>query len=160
MAKEAVADANTIILLAKINSINLLNNIFKKIILPSQVVEEIFAKNTPDAILIKEHFGKLFEEVKAKSDIDMPLGIGERAGISYCLESKINIFLTDDDRARRFAKGLNLEVLGVVSILLWNLSNKKVNKSEFIRLINLLMVNNYQITPEAYSDIMNLIEEL
>jgi predicted nucleic acid-binding protein len=159
MVKTAVADANTIILLSKINSLDLACNIFNKIIIPSQVAEEIFIKNTPDTILIKEQFGKLFKEVETKSDIEIPLGKGERAAISCCIESKINIFLTDDERARRFAKGLNLEVFGVVSILLWNLSNKRINKSEFIRLINLLMTNNYQITPEAYSDIMNLIHE-
>jgi len=47
---------------------------------------------------IKEGF---IEEIDVKKVIDLPVHQGEKAAISLCLEKKINIFLSDDGKARR-----------------------------------------------------------
>ena len=154
---EAVANTSSIIFLAKINIFFLAKNIFSKILIPKQVINEIFKKDDPENRLIKNELQKFLKEVEIAKIKEFPLDEGEKAAISLCLQNHIKIFLSDDKKARRFARSLGLETIGILGIILWNLNNKKLKKEDAIKLINKLIDKGYYMPPSLYTKIIQLI---
>jgi len=85
------------------------------------------------------------------------LDMGERAAISLCLEKKINIFLSDDKKARKLARGLSIETLGIAGIIKYNLEEKNISKEEAKDLINQLIKDGYYMSSILYSELLILV---
>jgi uncharacterized protein len=159
MEKEIVSNSSSIIFLAKLDLFYLAKNIFSRIILPEEVIKELSQKESSENHLIKRELAKFLVEQKVYSIKDFPLDAGEKAAISLCLEKNITTFLSDDKKARVYAKSLGIEVIGIIGILLFNFSEKKIDKKEFHRLLNKLLSVGYYISPALYAEIMRTIEE-
>tara|TARA_Y100000310_G_scaffold164768_1_gene164533 strand:- start:1387 stop:1869 length:483 start_codon:yes stop_codon:yes gene_type:complete len=160
MKQTVVSNTSTLIFLAKLDAYNLAKNRFPEILVPKQVLEEIFVKPTPEINIIKDNLTTFLQEIEVKNIKDLPLGDGERSAISYCLQNKYKLFLSDDKKARRIARSLGLETVGILGILLWNLENKKINKIKFMNLFNNLIKKKYYISSDLYSRIMELIKNI
>lgn len=158
MEKEAVADSSFIIFIAKLDAFNLVKNTFSRILLPEEVIEELFRKNSSENELIKRQLADLLVKLSVKEIRDIPLGDGEKAAISLCLEKKVKILLSDDKKARTFAKSLGLSVLGILGLLLINLKENRLNRKNFIELLNKLVGLGYYISPALYAEIMKNVE--
>lgn len=157
MEKEVIANTSSLIFIAKINRFDLVKNIFTKIIVPKEVINEIFDKDKPENTLIKKEINTFIQVENVKEIREFSADKGERAAISLCLEKKDRTFLSDDKKARKIARSLEIDTLGILGILLWNLENKYIAKQEFEELINDLMKNGYYITSNTYT---KLIEKL
>ncbi len=159
MEKEAVSNSSSIIYLAKLNILNLAKNIFTNILLPKQVVNELFVRFSPENEIIRKELGKFFIETEVKKTRELPLDKGEKEAISLCLEKDIKKFLSDDRKARLYANSLGIEVMGVIGILLLNLENRYITKGELHALLDKLIKNGYYLSPPIYAKVMKLIEE-
>ncbi|MBS3074508.1 hypothetical protein J4447_03580 [Candidatus Pacearchaeota archaeon] len=159
MEKEVVSNTSSVIFLAKLDIFNLAKNIFSKIIIPTEVADELFKKNSPENERIKRELNNFLIEKKVEKIKDLPLGGGERAAISLCLEREIKMFLSDDKKARVYARSLGLRSIGILGIILINLRDKKISKKEFIRLLNEWIRKGYYISPLLYAEILKEIEE-
>lgn len=157
MEKEAVADSSFIIFLAKLNIFNLAKNVFSRILLPNEVIDELFKKDSSENELIKRSFGNFLIKHAVNEIKKIPLGDGEKAAISLCLEKKIKILLSDDKKARTYAKSLGLKVMGILGLLLFNLKEANINKREFLELLNKLVDRGYYISPALYAEVMKII---
>ena len=123
------------------------------VIVPPKVRAEVFAK---DPEVIKNTFSTL--QIKhPKKKLDLKLGEGETEAISLCLEDGISDFLSDDKRARSVAKMLKLNRIGTLGILLWNVKKGFIKKSECRELVDQLVRNNYFISTELYSKVVELL---
>lgn len=160
MEKEAVANASSIIFLAKLDIFSLLKNVYPKIVLPKEVITELFEKDSPENEIIKKELNNLFIESEVKNVKDFSLGEGEKAAISLCLEKNIRTFISDDKKARIYAKSVGINVIGILGILLFNLKEKIIDKKEFQRLLNKLVEKGYYISPELYAEVLKRIEEI
>ncbi len=161
MEKEViVANSSSLIFIAKLDIFNLAKNKFKKILVPRQVMNEIFKKRTAETLIIKRELNSFVNEVVVKKIKEIPVDEGERAAISFCLNNNKKIFLSDDKKARRFARSFKLETIGTLGILLWNLEHRKMKKQEFIDLLNNLIKNGFYISLSVYSNVMKLVEML
>lgn len=160
MKKEVVTNASSIVFIAKLNLFHLSKNIFLKILVPKQVVKEIFVKKTPETLLVKKEIGNFLIETEVKNIKELPLDRGEKEAISLCLEKNIKTFLSEDKKARRYARSLNLETIGILGILIWNLKNNKIEKKEFLKFLDSLIEKGYYISSELYSEIIKLVDSL
>jgi len=151
MEEKAVANTSSILFLAKLNRFDLLKNKFSEILIPKQVVEEIFEKDNPENLIIKKELEDFLKEKNVTNLKDFGLDKGERASLSLCLEKKIPIFISDDKKARKFARSLGIETIGIAGILLWNLENKKITKGELKNLLDDLVEMRYYISSSIYS---------
>ena len=159
MEKEVVSNSSSLIFLAKLDIINLAKNLFSAILIPKQVFNEIFNKRMLENILLEKEVGKFLIVRNVKNVKDFSLDIGEQAAISLCLQEKKKTFLSDDKKARILARNLEIEVIGVLGILLWNLKNNKIKKDVCLNLLNKLMNKGYYMSPELYSDIFSEIND-
>lgn len=160
MEKEiAVSNTSSLIYIAKLNIFHLAKNMFKEIRVPEEVTKEIFVKTCPENIIIKKELENFLKEIKVKNIKNLPLEIGESSGISYCLESNIKTFLSDDKNARIIAESLELKVKGILGILLWNLKEKNINKLNCEELLKKLVKHGYYISSELYSEIIEQIRK-
>jgi len=159
MEKEVVSNSSSIIFIAKLDIFNLAKNVFSKIIIPKAVIKELFEKSSPENEIIKRELKDFLIENEVKNIKDFPLDDGEKEAISLCLEKNIKTFLSDDKKARAYAKSLGINVLGMIGILFLNLNEKKINKKEFSSLLHKLIDIGYYISPDVYAEIIKTINE-
>ena len=156
--EKAIANTSSLVFIAKLNLFKLVKNLFSLIFVPEQVIEELFIKDNPENLLIKKEIQNNFiKEVKIKNIKDLPLDVGEKAAISLCLEKNIKTFLSDDKKARNYARSLKLKTIGILGILLWNFQHNKIRKDDFIDYLNKLIDFGYYISPGLYFKIMQLV---
>ncbi|MEK6893282.1 MAG: DUF3368 domain-containing protein [Nanoarchaeota archaeon] len=156
--KEAVSNASTIIFAAKINRLDLLKNIFKRIFVPFEVIDEIFKKESPENNIIKKERGVLFNEVKVRKIMNIPAGIGERAAISYCIANKVLIFMSDDKKARIFAESFNIQPIGILGIILVNLKENLISIDEAENVFQELIDKGFYVSSDIYAEMMKQIK--
>lgn len=159
MEKEAVTNTSSLIFIGKQRLFYLLKNIFDKVLVPKEVIIELLKKDSFETIYIKEELGSFLKEIDVKKIYDIPLGLGEKAAISLCLERNIKIFLSDDKKARNYARSLKIETLGVIGVILENLNRNKINNKEARILIDNLIKNGYYMTSDLYSEVLKICQK-
>lgn len=122
-----VADSSVIIVLWRVQRLNLLHQLFGEVVIPAAVATEISVQGKPGSTLLSETDwikpASLFDITLADRFISgaegMPrLDIGESEAIALALELKANALLVDDRQGRMVAKQMGIRVIGVVGILL------------------------------------------
>jgi predicted nucleic acid-binding protein len=111
MQKIIVADASCLILLKKIGQIDLLQNLFGRILITPEVAEE-FKETLPDFIEIRKSQEKNYQRI-----IQTSLDIGEASVIALALEYENSLLIIDELKGRIKAKSLGLNVTGTLGIL-------------------------------------------
>ncbi len=113
-----VSDASPIIVLLKTNNLSILKDLFEKITIPTAVYKEITAKEQEKIIfdkidwIKKRNIKNTQENVLLEKLIDK----GEAEAIILAKELKTTLLL-DDAKARKYAKLLNVEVIGTLGLL-------------------------------------------
>jgi len=129
-----ISDTTTLIILGKINRYDLLENIFDKIYLPTEVTKEISIK--ADGIYEKIRNNQLFE-IKEITDIALfslingILDRGESQAIVLAKELNL-ILLIDEKKGRKIAKNMGLNIIGLLGILILNVKKQYISKKEAI----------------------------
>ena len=157
--ERAVSNTTTLLFLAKVKRLDLLQNLYKKIYIPNKILEEILIKETPELVYLKKYLGNYILEENPKNLRSLPLDEGEQAAISLCLEKKGNLFISDDLRARNFAESLGLPIIGTLGILLDNLRRRKINKKEAFSLLQQLLTKGMYLSTDVYAEVEKIIEE-
>jgi predicted nucleic acid-binding protein len=121
MPEKAIVDTSTLIALDKIGLSEILCKIYTEIILPEAVISE-FGTPTIDCYSTKNVKSQLVSLFVS----ELNLGRGEAEVLALARETGIRIIM-DDEKARKVAKTLGLNITGTIGVLL---------KAEKIGLIN------------------------
>lgn len=164
-----VSNTGPLIHLAKIGKLNLLKELFGKILIPKvvkiEVVDRGKEEGAPDAFLIEnemvegwiaveEDVSDNVKEIAEKAGIDM----GEIVAIMLAKKKGCSI-LIDDLAARRFAAGLGLEVVGSVGVLIRAARTGKISKDGALESLEKLG-DIMWLGVDVYEDARKTIEEL
>lgn len=106
-----IADASCLILLEKIEMLDILRRLFGKITVTRDVADE-FGKDIPEWIIInnpKDKIGVLILE----SSVDR----GEASSIALALETPQSLLIIDDLKGRRLANRFGINITGTFGIL-------------------------------------------
>lgn len=122
----AVANASPLIALAKIDRFSLLKRLFREIVVPEAVWEEVVVRGAgrPAAELAvsAEQEGwlrrRVVKDTLAVTVLRATLGAGEAQAIVLAQEVEATWVLLDDDLARAHADRIGLKVKGTAGILL------------------------------------------
>jgi uncharacterized protein len=116
-----VCNTSPLILLAKIDRLNLLSQLYTEILIPQSVLEEVNVKTGPDTERVqrsaKEH---LHLQLISKEMLDLvpdTLGVGERAAIALALSVNADLVILDDQQGRRVALEQGLKITGTIGVL-------------------------------------------
>lgn len=164
-----VSNAGPLIHLAKIGKLNLLRELFGKIIIPNvvkiEVVDRGKEEGAPDAFLIESEIEEGW--IAVEEDVnDKAKEIAEKAGIDrgevvaiMLAKMKGCSILIDDLAARSFATGLGLEVVGSIGVLIRVAKEVKISKSDALKALEKLG-DIMWLGVDVYEDARKTIEEL
>ena len=117
---KVVMNASPIILLHKINRLDLLNKLFECVLIPEAVVQEINAVNSLDEPTILSNISYECIKVTNRAAVISLLGrlhLGEVEVMVGALEQGIATVVLDDFSARNKAKQLGLSVTGTLGVI-------------------------------------------
>lgn len=163
-----VSNASPLMYLAKIGKLDLLKELFKEIIVPKEVYEEIVVEGKKEGFLdayvvesaVNEKRIKV-EEVRVDKELEMfapEIDSGEIAVISLARKIKPSLVLIDDASARTIAEGFGFNVKGTLYVLLMALKKKLIEKKEIKDLINRLIKLGFRISHELYGEVLKEID--
>jgi len=123
--KKVICNASPLIALSSISQLELLEKIFKNIIIPEAVYKEVVeeGKGKTGAKKVEEYVGKWIElkNVKNLNEVNILRSIldyGEAEVIVLGQEIKADLLVLDNKEPRLFAKQLGFKVIGTIGILI------------------------------------------
>jgi len=158
-----ISNSTPLIAFIKRNELSILKTLFKEIIIPKAVYDEIL--NTPGTLnkegeILKKEIKKkwiLIKEITTLKFPELNLGRGETEALNLCIESNNPLLLIDEKKARNIAKSLKIDVLGTLGIL--SLVNKRglKNEQEILENLDLLIKKGFYLSSEVILGFLNKI---
>jgi predicted nucleic acid-binding protein len=160
--RRIIVNSTPIISLAGIDSLILLKKLYKEIIVPEAVYEEVSiegeskigAKRLKEADFIKIHS---VDNKEAEKIFSTSLHKGEVEVLLLARELKADLVIIDDLLARKHAKYLDIKVTGTLGILLK--AKKKGYLKKIKPLLDELINNNIYISDKLYKNVLDLANE-
>lgn len=143
-----VSDTTTLIILGKLHRYDLLENLFDKIYIPNEVINEVSKKSDGVYDEIMTHV--LFE-IKKISNLSLlkilngVLDRGESEAIVLAKELNL-ILLIDEKKGRNIAKNMGLEIIGLLGILILNVKKEKISKNEAIVILEKIKSLKFRVS--------------
>ena len=137
-----ISNSSPLILLAKINRLDLMKKLYKKIYIPMGVYKEVVVKGKEegygDAFLIENHVGEFIfiekldpEHMKESEKLNNVLGSGESEAIALALQKKAETLIIDNLEPRKTAELKGIKCRSTPGVLLEALKNKVISHKEY-----------------------------
>ncbi len=161
-----VINSTPLIFLGKVNKLNLLTDLFKEIIVPSEVQKETVVQGKEqgfedafriERFLTKETVTEMETSKEPQALNKSPLGSGEKAVISTALEKDIKTVLIDDRKARNLAEALELNPRGTLWILAKSNSQNLITEEKLKDLTLEIVGKGYRIKEEILASFLEKI---
>ncbi len=155
--KKVISNSSPLIALSKISQLKLLKNLFRKIIIPKAVYEEVVVKGenkagvneikraVDDWIQIKE-----IKDRKEANVLQAVLDYGEAEVLAQ--EINADLLILDNKEPRMFAKHLGFKIVGTIGIIL--LANKKRIIDKPLEIILELREKGFYISDSLLNEII------
>jgi predicted nucleic acid-binding protein len=170
-----ISNSSPLIIFGKINKIDLLIKIFKKIKISAAVFEEVVIKgkekNFSEAFLIEDCINKGLIEVKKLGELYLKkadffyksnkiIDYGEAETICLTLQEKEEFALIDEKTARKIAKLYGINSLGSLGILIIAFKKKLLNEKEIKEILDKILNTNFRISWKLLQDFWDEIEKI
>jgi len=158
-----VADTSVILNLCRVQHEHLLQQLFKRVLIPAEVAGE-FARlakiQTRFSGLVLPDWIEILPAPKSfpTEVIAAQLDIGESAAIALCLKQKADVLLIDEKAGREVATKLGVRTVGIAGILV-DAKNEKLISSVRILLARLEREANFWISTDLQLHILKLAGE-
>lgn len=162
MRELIVADTGPLIALAKIDHLDLLTQLYKRIHIPQTVFKEATQHHDwQDALQISEFVGEYIEivddaDTELSKELLLRLDAGESQAIA--LAHKLNCpILLDEKRGRTIAKQKQIEILGTIGLLITAKQQGLI--PEIGNLLKKISNNGYRISAELIQKALIIVGE-
>jgi len=162
-----VSNSTVLIYLAKIGQFSLLKKLFRKVLIPSEVFNEVIIRGKehlhPDAFVIEAAVEDGWIEVKEIEALreleEFGIDSGEAEAISLAKSLGVYILL-DQTHARIAAKALGLKPRGTIFVLLAALRKKLFTYEEYQDSLEELVKAGFRISDEVYLSAVRMGKEI
>ena len=159
-----VADSSPMIILAKQGMLNLLEECFKKVIIPQGVYEEITQKReSPEVIALEkaiEDKWVIVEKTTSAPLLDTKnISQGEKEAISLAVKHK-SVLIIDDDSAKKYASIFGVEAHGTFYVIYLACARKLIDKTSAKNLLESMITDVFYVSSELYSRFISLLNTL
>ena len=149
-----VSDSTALIVLFDLDSVELLENLFKVVYITPIVLEEISVKYPvvlPPFIKVEKlKDNTLFNALKIHLDP------GESEAIALAKENSLSIII-DEKKGRKIAKGMGLTVIGLLGVVYLNAKKGFLTKSEASTFIKRAIEHGYRISTKMVDDVLEAL---
>ncbi len=147
-----IADAGPLIAFAKINQLNLLQQLFSTVLMTEFIKTEVLALQSDDMQRIKvatdQGWLQCVADPKFKTVSSLSLGLGEKTAIEFALQSQDPVLLIMDDLlARKKALRYQLNIVGSAMLIYSAEKKQLINNAD--ELIETLRLKNYRISQQV-----------
>lgn len=111
MQRTIISDTSCLILLDKIGELQLLNKLFGRIIITTEIANE-FNKELPDWFDVQSSTNKTYQRI-----LEASLDKGESSAIALAIEQTDCLLIIDDLKGRKYAEQLGLKITGTLGVL-------------------------------------------
>ncbi len=147
-----IVDTSSLILLDKINQLDLLQKIYSTIYITPEIQRE-FKGNLPEWIIIKSSINKVYQ-----SFLETQIDSGEASTIALAQEINDCLIILDDLKARKLAVQLNLKITGAIGLIH---KAKQLNIIDAVKpLVEDLLATNFRISDKIVSELLRINHEL
>lgn len=112
MPEVVISDTSCLILLKKIDELELLNLCYKNVLVTDVIARE-FGEPLPDWVLVKK-----VQDQNVQAALHQLVDLGEASAFALALETPHSVLIVDDRTARKVAKSLNLKATGTLGVLI------------------------------------------
>ncbi len=151
MPRYVIADASVLIILDKINQLDLLKGVYNSIYTTIEIFEE-YGKPLPDWINVESTEDKKYQKV-----IETQVDLGEASAIALAINHKNSLLILDDLRARKLAKRLGLTFTGTLGVI--NKAKSIGLISKIRPLIEKLKLTDFRISDQVIESLLNKNKE-
>lgn len=121
MPEVVVSDTSCLILLEKIEELNLLHKLYGQVTITPEIAEE-FDKNLPYWVKIKSPANKIYQQI-----LEASLDKGEASAIALAIELRNSILVIDDLKGRKYAEKVGLTITGSLGIIVQTKKSGKIS---------------------------------
>lgn len=164
-----VLNASPLIYLGKKRRINLLKQVFEKILIPPEVEEEIMKlSESPEAVQLRDAIqeGWIVVERPSKNKVRQiaklftEIDLGEASVIALAIEHQRESVLIDDAEARIAAEYFKLNVYGTLYVILEAYKhNIFKSKIEVKSIVDNMLKKGFYLSTEVYARFLFLLDQ-
>ena len=151
MPKVVISDTSTLIVLSKIDQLNILHNVYNEIITTPEVAKE-FGGELPEWVIIQK-----VKDTKYQQFLSTLVDNGEASAFALAKEFDDVLILLDDLKARKLATRLNLKITGVLGILTKAKSKSTIKSIKPI--IDKLIETDFRISQSLIEEVLRINNE-
>jgi predicted nucleic acid-binding protein len=148
MHQKVYVDTSVLILLFKINQLNLLLLLYRNVYITEEIRVE-YRDAIPNWILV--------ESSSTETSENFDLDKGEASLINNVIKYKNSLLIIDDAKARRVAKKLNLNFIGTIGIIIKAKQLGYINKIK--PLLEKMNLTNFRLAPDIQAKALLLAGE-
>ncbi len=147
-----LVDSSTLIALAKIGKLNILEIVFKKVFITTVIMDEILREDYPEKEVFRKAINSWINVIDYKENPEefrkYGLDAGE-ASLFLAAEADDRLVL-DEANARRFAESKGLKFTGLIGLIVAAVKTKKLTKELALETINRLSLGDFRMSLELY----------
>jgi predicted nucleic acid-binding protein len=148
MQQKVYVDTSVLILLFKINQLNLLLLLYRNVYITEEIRIE-YSDAIPNWILI--------ESSSTETSENFDLDKGEASLINNVIKYKNSLLIIDDAKARRVAKKLKLNFIGTIGVIIKAKQLGYINKIK--PLLEKMNLTNFRLAPDIQAKALLLAGE-
>ena len=166
-----IINASPLICLGKIGALDLLPQLFDKILTTKIVRNEVLQKEPiPERIILESAFSSWLEVKTPKNNLmitklqELQLHQGEASVLvlakEFINESKGPVTIIDDLSARYVAQTMKIPIIGTLGILLRAVESEIISSKQYKKFLRQLIdETTFHMTAKIYSRLIGLLEE-
>ena len=146
MNKIIISDTSCLIVLSKINKLSLLKELFQEVLITEEVKTE-YGGPLPNWIIICS-----VKDKNKQVDLEEKLDVGEASSIALAIEKENSTLIIDENKGRKIAQLLNLDIIGTIGIIV--MANKRGILNDVIGTVLKLVNNGFRLSDKIIDMIL------
>jgi len=149
-----VSDSTTLIILSNLKRLDLLSNLFKEVIIPQSVYDEITVKQP----LVSAPFIRIrkVEESELLITLLSLLDRGESEAIALAVEMEMPLII-DEKKGRKIARNLHVDIIGLLGILYLNIQKGFLTQTEAQTFLKDAVSHGYRISQQLIDEMFSTL---
>ena len=150
MHKNIIADTSCLVLLEKIDKLDILRKLYGNITITPVIANE-FGSELPNWMEVRKT-----EDQKYQHLLETNIDPGEASGIALAVEIG-GLLILDDKKARTLAQELKLDVTGTLGVLVGATRNNHI--SSFDQVLKRIKQTNFHLSEDLEQKLLTLVNE-